>query len=221
MSEFCDKKGIKREFSVARTPQQNGVAERRNRTPIEAARTIGRTHSLRFMKPFGCHVTILNTLDHLGKFDGKSDDGFFVGCSLNSKTFRVYNIRTKKVEENLHVRFLEDKYIIAGDGSKWLFDIDVLIKSMNYVPVVAYGSPFDSSLKDTSNDEPQPSNDAGKKDDDGGIDDQERIENSAQDVNTAGPSINTASTNFNTGSLNINTVTPTVPTALLESTYAD
>ncbi|GKA89862.1 putative ribonuclease H-like domain-containing protein [Tanacetum coccineum] len=297
MSEFYEKKGIKREFSVARTPQQNGVAERRNRTIIKAARTMladsklpttfwaeavntacyvqnrvlvvkphnktpyelfrGRTPSLSFMKPFGCHVTILNTLDHLGKFDGKSDDGFFVGYSLNSKAFRVYNIRTRKVEENLHVRFLEDKPIIAGDGPKWLFDIDVLTKSMNYVPVVAGtnsndfvgtkesngtghsskepgssqdyilmplwkdGSLFDSSSKDASNDEPQPSNDAEKKDDEGGIDDQERTENSAQDVNTAGPSINTASTNFNTVSLNINTVSPTVPTAPLESIYAD
>ncbi|GJX96554.1 ribonuclease H-like domain-containing protein [Tanacetum coccineum] len=177
MSEFCEKKGIKREFSIARTPQQNGVAERRNRTLIEAARTMladsklpttfwaeavntacyvqnrvlvvkphnktpyehfrGRTSSLSFIKPFGFHVTILNTLDHLGKFDGKSDDGFFVGYSLNSKAFRVYNIRTRKVEENLHVRFLEDKLIITGDGPKWLFDIDVLTKSMNYVPVVA------------------------------------------------------------------------------------
>ncbi|GJT12228.1 putative ribonuclease H-like domain-containing protein [Tanacetum coccineum] len=54
-----------------------------------------------------------------------------------SKAFRVYNIRTRKVEENLHIRFLEDKPIIAGDGPKWLFDIDVLTKSMNYVPVVA------------------------------------------------------------------------------------
>ncbi|GKA14243.1 putative ribonuclease H-like domain-containing protein [Tanacetum coccineum] len=83
------------------------------------------------------------------------------------------------------------------------------------------GSLFDSSSKDASNDEPQPSNNAGKKDDEGGIDDQERTENSAQDVNTAGPSINTASTNFNTGSLNINIVSPTVPTAPLESTYAN
>ncbi|GKB04922.1 putative ribonuclease H-like domain-containing protein [Tanacetum coccineum] len=40
MNQFCEMKGIKREFSVARTPQQNGVAERRNRTLIEAARTI-------------------------------------------------------------------------------------------------------------------------------------------------------------------------------------
>ncbi|GKC23593.1 ribonuclease H-like domain-containing protein, partial [Tanacetum coccineum] len=42
MNEFCEKKGIKREFSVARTPQQNGVAERRNRTLIEAARTMNK-----------------------------------------------------------------------------------------------------------------------------------------------------------------------------------
>ncbi|GJY62557.1 putative ribonuclease H-like domain-containing protein [Tanacetum coccineum] len=95
--------------------------------------------------------------------------------------------------------------------------------SQDYIlmPLWKDGSPFDSSSKDASNDESQPSNDAGKKDDEGGIDDQERTENSAQDVNTAGPSINTASTNFNTGSLNINTISPTVPTALLESTYGD
>ncbi|GJV84006.1 putative ribonuclease H-like domain-containing protein [Tanacetum coccineum] len=40
MNQFCKRKGIKREFSVARTPQQNGVVERKNRTLIEAARTI-------------------------------------------------------------------------------------------------------------------------------------------------------------------------------------
>ncbi|GKF85987.1 ribonuclease H-like domain-containing protein, partial [Tanacetum coccineum] len=102
-------KGIKREYSVARTPQQNGVAEKKNRTLIEAARTMladsklpttfwaeavsttcyvhnrvlivkphnktpyelfkGFKHAIGFMKPFGCHVTILNTLDNLGKFD--------------------------------------------------------------------------------------------------------------------------------------------------------
>ncbi|GJR67585.1 putative ribonuclease H-like domain-containing protein [Tanacetum coccineum] len=150
MSEFCEKKGIEREFSVARTPQQNGVTERRNRTLIENRVLIikphnktpyelfrGRTPALSFMRPFGCHVTILNTLDHLGKFDGKSDEGFFVGYLMNSKDFRVYNIRTRKVEENLNIRILEDKPIIVGDGPKWLFDIDVLTKSMNYVLVVA------------------------------------------------------------------------------------
>ncbi|GJW35958.1 putative ribonuclease H-like domain-containing protein [Tanacetum coccineum] len=320
MNEFCEKKGIKREFSVARTPQQNGVAERRNRTLIEAARTMladsklpttfwaeavntacyvqnrviivkphnktpyelfrGRTPALSFMRPFGCHVTILNTLDHLGKFDGKSDDGFFVGYSLTSKAFRVYNIRTRKVEENLHIRFLENKPIVTGDGPKWLFDIDSLTKSMNYVPVVAGtnsndfagseesngaghtsketefsqdyivmplwkdGSMFDSSSKNSSDDEPQPSSNAEKKDDEGvskasGFSDQEQPESSTPNINTVGPSINTASANFKTGSLNINTVSPTVITtrsnrsqnvsdmfslgrsATLEATHAD
>nr|GEV35241.1 ribonuclease H-like domain-containing protein [Tanacetum cinerariifolium] len=75
--------------------------------------------------------------DYLGKFDGKSDEGYFIGYSLNSKAFRVYNLRTRKVEENLHIRFLEDKHIVVGHGPKWLFDIDMLTTSMNYVPVTA------------------------------------------------------------------------------------
>ncbi|GJY22314.1 putative ribonuclease H-like domain-containing protein [Tanacetum coccineum] len=177
MDDFCREKGIKREYSVARTPQQNGVAERKNRTLIEAARTMladsklpttfwaeavstacyvqnrvlivkphnktpyelfrGFKPAIGFMKPFGCHVTILNTLDNLGKFDEKSDEGFFVGYSLSSKAFRVYNIRTKKVQENLHIGFLENKPMIEGNGPKWLFDLDSLTQSMNYVPVVA------------------------------------------------------------------------------------
>ncbi|GJV40433.1 putative ribonuclease H-like domain-containing protein [Tanacetum coccineum] len=175
MSEFCEKKGIKKEFS-----NKVLVVKPHNKTPYELFR--GRTSALSFMRPFGCHVTILNTLDYLGKFDGKSDEGFFIGYSLNSKAFRVYNIRTRKVEENLHVRFLKDKPIIVGDGPKWLFDIDVLIKSMNYMPVVADDLLFDSSSKNSSNDEPQSSSDAGKKDDEGvskesEINDQERTEN--------------------------------------------
>ncbi|GJX90259.1 putative ribonuclease H-like domain-containing protein [Tanacetum coccineum] len=129
MNEFCKMKCIRREFSVARTPPQNGVAEKKNRTLIEAARTmladsklpttfwaeavntacyvqnrvlvikphnktpyelfLGRKPALSFMRPFGCHVTILNTLDHL------------------------------------------------GTGPNWLFDIDTLTMSMNYQPIFA------------------------------------------------------------------------------------
>ncbi|GKA48051.1 putative ribonuclease H-like domain-containing protein [Tanacetum coccineum] len=225
------KKCIKKEFSVARTPKKNGVAERRNRTLIEAAKTMLADSKL----PTTFWAEAVNTACYVhNRVDGKSDEGFFVGYSLNSKAFRVYNIRTRKVEESLHIRFLEDKPIIAGDRPKWLFDIDVLTKSMNYVPVIigtnsndlVDGLLFDFSLKNDSNDEPQPSSDAGKKDDEGvnkesGIDDQERPENSSQDVNTAGPSINTVSTNINTGSLNINIVSPTVTTAPLEATHVN
>ncbi|GJY13383.1 putative ribonuclease H-like domain-containing protein [Tanacetum coccineum] len=218
IDDFCKVKGIRREYSVARTPQQNGVAERRNRKLVEAARTIGFKPALSFMRPFGCHVTILNTLDHLGKFDGKSDEGFFVGYSLSSKAFRIYNNRTRKVEESLHIGFLENKPMREGNGPKWLFDIDSLTQSINYVPVAvgtitnesADASYFDSSSKDDSDDEPKPSSDRGKKIDEGVtnasvVDDQERPESSTLNINTARPSINTASANFRPGSLNINT----------------
>nr|GEV20294.1 retrovirus-related Pol polyprotein from transposon TNT 1-94 [Tanacetum cinerariifolium] len=125
MNDFCAMKGIRREISVARTPQQNSIAKRRNMTLIKAARTMlvdsklpttfwaeaintvcyvhnkvlvvkprnktlyelfrGRTPALSFMRPFGCHVTILNTLDHLGKLNGKSNNGFFVGYDAGKK----------------------------------------------------------------------------------------------------------------------------------------
>nr|GEV22450.1 hypothetical protein [Tanacetum cinerariifolium] len=74
MNQFYEIKGIKREFSVARTPQQNRVAERKNKIIIEAVRTMlvdsklptSIKPDLSFMRPFGCPVTILNTIDHLG-----------------------------------------------------------------------------------------------------------------------------------------------------------
>nr|GEZ17984.1 putative ribonuclease H-like domain-containing protein [Tanacetum cinerariifolium] len=180
MNQLCRIKGIKMELSNARTPQQNEVAERKNKTLIEAARTmtpqqnevaerknktlieaartmlvdsrlpipfwaeavntacyvqnrvlvtkphnktpyellVGRAPIISFMRPFSCPVTILNTLDHLGKFDGKADEGFLVGYSINRKAFRVYNSITKKVEENLHVNFLENKPNVAGSGNR-------------------------------------------------------------------------------------------------------
>jgi hypothetical protein len=89
------------------------------------------------MRPFGCHVTILNTIDYLGKFEEKSDEGFFVGYSMVSKAFRVYNLRTKKIEENLHVQFLENRTNIAGSGPEWLFDLETLSNTMNYVPITS------------------------------------------------------------------------------------
>ncbi|GKE76680.1 putative ribonuclease H-like domain-containing protein [Tanacetum coccineum] len=140
MNQFCEMKGIKREFSVARTAQQNGVAEKKNRTIIEATRTMLadlKPPTISFMRPFGCPVTILNTLDHLGKFDGKANEGFFIGYYVNSKAFRVFNYRTRIVEETLHITFLENKPNVAGSGPEWLFDIDTLTKSMNYKPVIA------------------------------------------------------------------------------------
>ncbi|GKF99128.1 retrovirus-related pol polyprotein from transposon TNT 1-94, partial [Tanacetum coccineum] len=75
------------------------------------------------------------TLDPLGKFDEKADEGFFVGYSINSKAVRVFNTRTRKVEENLHINFLKNKPNVAGSGPDWLFDIDLLTNFINYEPV--------------------------------------------------------------------------------------
>ncbi|GJX97147.1 putative ribonuclease H-like domain-containing protein [Tanacetum coccineum] len=176
MNQFCEMKEINREFSIARTPQQNGVAERKNRTLIEAARTmlvdsklpttfwaeavntdcyvrnrvlvikphnktpyeliLGRPPLIDFMKHFGCPVTILNTRDHLDKFDEKVNDGYFVGYSMISKAMRVFNKRTRIVEETLNIRFLENEPNVKGNGLDLLFDVDSLSKSMNYVLVV-------------------------------------------------------------------------------------
>ncbi|GJV01147.1 hypothetical protein Tco_1334716 [Tanacetum coccineum] len=68
----------------------SGVTKPHNKTPYEQLH--GRPPSISFMRHFGCPVTILNTLDPLGKFDGKADEGkfdgkadegFYVGYSIN------------------------------------------------------------------------------------------------------------------------------------------
>ncbi|GJW92619.1 putative ribonuclease H-like domain-containing protein [Tanacetum coccineum] len=170
--ELCGEKGIKRDYSNPRTPQQNGVAERKNRTLIEAARTMladsklptmfwteavstacyvlnrvsitnphnktpyelisGKVPQIGHLKPFGCQVTILNTSDHLGKFEGKADEGYLVGYAPNSKAYRVYNLTNKRVEETMNLRFLEDKPNVQGIGHEWYFDLDYLTDSLGY-----------------------------------------------------------------------------------------
>nr|GEZ21566.1 hypothetical protein [Tanacetum cinerariifolium] len=97
------------------------------------------------MRPFGCLVTIFNTLDPLGKFDEKADEGFLVGYSVSSKAFRVFNSRTRILQENLRIIFLENQPNVAGSGPTWLFDIDTLTKSMNYQPVLAGNQPNSSA----------------------------------------------------------------------------
>nr|GFB96486.1 retrovirus-related Pol polyprotein from transposon TNT 1-94 [Tanacetum cinerariifolium] len=88
------------------------------------------------MRPFGCPVTILNTLYPLGKFQRKVDEGFIVGYFVCSKAFRVFNSRTRIVQETLHVNFIENKPNVTGSGPAWLFNIDSLSQTINYHPVI-------------------------------------------------------------------------------------
>ncbi|GJX48896.1 retrovirus-related pol polyprotein from transposon TNT 1-94 [Tanacetum coccineum] len=136
--KLCGSKGIKREYSNARTPPQNEIAERKNRTLIEAARTMladsflpntfwaeavstacyvlnrvlltkpqnktpyelitSKIPIISYIRPFRCHVTILNTIDHLCKFEEKSDEGFLVGYSQNSKAFKEDQVFLEELE---------------------------------------------------------------------------------------------------------------------------
>nr|GEZ84729.1 hypothetical protein [Tanacetum cinerariifolium] len=151
LNQFCRMKGIKREFSISRTLQQNGITERKNRTLIKVARSMladsllsipfwaeavntacyvqnrvlvtkphnktpyellhGQTPSIGFMRPFGCPVTILNTLDPLGKFKGKVDEGFLVGYSNNDEdaAFDEKEHDAKKPESEVNVSSSRNK----------------------------------------------------------------------------------------------------------------
>ncbi|GKA35131.1 retrovirus-related pol polyprotein from transposon TNT 1-94 [Tanacetum coccineum] len=147
MSKYYEGVGIFHQKSVPRTPQQNGVVERRNRTLVEATRTmlivlkapmflwveavatacytqnlslIHTRHNktpyelmhdkkldLTFLRVFGglCYPT--NDSEDLGKLQAKADIGIFVGYAPSRKGFRIYNKRTRRIMEIIHVTFDE------------------------------------------------------------------------------------------------------------------
>ncbi|GJX12213.1 retrovirus-related pol polyprotein from transposon TNT 1-94 [Tanacetum coccineum] len=147
LGEFCNANGTTHNFSAPRTPQLNGVVERKNRTLQEMSRTMlneqsllqkfwcnavdtstyilnrilirailgkipyellrGRKPTLDYFREFGSKCFILNTKDHLTKFDPKSYEGVFLGYSQNSKSYIILNKHTRKIEELLNVTFDE------------------------------------------------------------------------------------------------------------------
>nr|GEZ33899.1 putative ribonuclease H-like domain-containing protein [Tanacetum cinerariifolium] len=122
LNQFCGLKGIKREFSVPRTPQQNGIAERKNRTLIEAARTLLADSLL----PTLFWAEAANFKERLMK-----DFLLDTMCAVRHLEYLL-------VEPILFRRpFMENKPNVAGSGPAWLFDIDSLTRTMNYHPVIA------------------------------------------------------------------------------------
>ncbi|KAJ9541772.1 hypothetical protein OSB04_028278 [Centaurea solstitialis] len=96
---------------AARTPEQNGVVERRNRTLVEAARSmlaqsqLPQIPNIDYFKVFGCPCFVLNETENRGKFGPKSDDMIFVGYSDYSVAYRVFNKKSRVVYESVNVRF--------------------------------------------------------------------------------------------------------------------
>nr|GEX99693.1 integrase, catalytic region, zinc finger, CCHC-type, peptidase aspartic, catalytic [Tanacetum cinerariifolium] len=147
LRDYYEEVDISHETSVARSPQQNGVVERRNRTLIEAARTMliytqaplflwaeavaiacfTQNHSiirlqhrkapyellhnklpdLLFFHVFGALCYLTNESENLGKLQPKADIGIFIGYALTKKAFRIYNRRTRRIVETIHVNFDE------------------------------------------------------------------------------------------------------------------
>nr|GFA07509.1 hypothetical protein [Tanacetum cinerariifolium] len=69
----------------------------------------------------------------LGKFEEKGDEGYFIGYSMSSKAFRVLNKRTRRVEENLHVEFLENKAIEKGTKDATRQEVQKDASSLRYI----------------------------------------------------------------------------------------
>nr|GFB58551.1 hypothetical protein [Tanacetum cinerariifolium] len=149
--------GISHETSVARSPQQNEVVERRNHTKIEAAHTMliyaqaplflwaeavatvcftqnrsiirlrhGKTpyellHNklpdLSFFHVFGALCYSTNDSENLGKLQPKADIGIFIGYAPTKKAFRIYNRRTRRIIETIHVDFDELTAMASEQGS--------------------------------------------------------------------------------------------------------
>nr|GEX12100.1 ribonuclease H-like domain, reverse transcriptase, RNA-dependent DNA polymerase [Tanacetum cinerariifolium] len=86
---------------------------------------------------FTCTECIVLSFDFKLPDENHADEGFFVGYSVSSKAFRVFNSRTRIIQETLHINFLENQHNVAESGPTWLFDIDTLTQSMNYQLVVA------------------------------------------------------------------------------------
>nr|GFB11056.1 Gag-Pol polyprotein [Tanacetum cinerariifolium] len=114
LREYYEEVGISHETSVARSSQQKGVIERRNHTLIEVARTMtpyellhNKLPDLSFLYVFGALCYPTNDSENLGKLQPKADIGIFIVYAPTKKAFRIYNRRTRRIVETIHVGFDE------------------------------------------------------------------------------------------------------------------
>nr|GEY80275.1 hypothetical protein [Tanacetum cinerariifolium]GEY80347.1 hypothetical protein [Tanacetum cinerariifolium] len=96
--------------SVDDNQNKSIVVKRHGKTTYDVSR--GRSLDISYYYMFGCHM------DHLGKFDKKADDGFFLGYSSVAKAFRVFNIRRQEMEETYHVTFNEADEVITQTSTE-------------------------------------------------------------------------------------------------------
>ncbi|GJV20335.1 retrovirus-related pol polyprotein from transposon TNT 1-94 [Tanacetum coccineum] len=144
--DYYESVGIFHQKTVPRTPQQNDVVERRNRTLVEAAQTMlifskapmflwaeavatactqnrslihtrhdktpyelvhNKKRDLTFFRVFGALCYPINDSENFGKLQSRADIGIFIGYPPSRKGYRIYNKRTRKIMETIHVQFDE------------------------------------------------------------------------------------------------------------------
>ncbi|GJV96792.1 retrovirus-related pol polyprotein from transposon TNT 1-94 [Tanacetum coccineum] len=189
LREYYEKVGISHETSVARSPQQNGVVERRNRTLIEAARTMliyakaplflwaeavatacytqnrsmirrrhgktpyellhGKPPDLSYLHVFGALCYPTNDSENLGKLQPKADIGIFIGYAPTKKAFRIYNRRTRRIIETIHVDFDELTAMASEHSSSGpaLHEMTHVSISSGLVPNPPSSTPFVPPLR--------------------------------------------------------------------------
>ncbi|GJR40928.1 retrovirus-related pol polyprotein from transposon TNT 1-94 [Tanacetum coccineum] len=121
---------LRKIFILANRPRQSTIVKIHLKTPYEIFR--GRIPNIDFLHIFGCLVYIHNHKDYLGKFDEKADDGYFLGYSLVSKAFRVFNTRRQQTEETYHIIF--DESIDAIKFTKPSDDNITIVEYERYPP---------------------------------------------------------------------------------------
>ncbi|GKB00277.1 retrovirus-related pol polyprotein from transposon TNT 1-94 [Tanacetum coccineum] len=104
--------GIEHQTSTARTLEQNDVVERRNRTLVEAARTMPSAAKVPLF--FWVEAIAATYGENLNKMKEKGVACIFVGYSTQSRAYRVYNKRTRVIVETIHVNF-DELPLMASD----------------------------------------------------------------------------------------------------------
>ncbi|GJU78816.1 retrovirus-related pol polyprotein from transposon TNT 1-94 [Tanacetum coccineum] len=128
------------------TQNRSTIVKRHLKTPYEIF--CKRIPNINFLYVFGCPVFIHNHKDHLGKFDEKADDGYFLGYSLVSKAFRVFNTRRQQTEETYHIIFNESLYAIKF--TKHSID-NINIAEFERCPPDEYLHPYEPSQRYQTN----------------------------------------------------------------------
>nr|GEX37166.1 retrovirus-related Pol polyprotein from transposon TNT 1-94 [Tanacetum cinerariifolium] len=194
MTEYYERIGIFHQKTVPRTPQQNGVVERQNRTLVEVARTMlifskapmflwaeavatacytqnrslihtrhhktpyelvhNKKHDLTFFRVFGALCYPTNVSEDLGKLQPTADTGIFVGYAPSRKGYQIYNKRTRRIMETIHVQFDEltepmaPVHLSIGPAPTFLMSGQISSGLVpNPVPATPYAPPTNKELE--------------------------------------------------------------------------